>query len=93
MFECPDYSNHGRCANREKGTCSLPHVDRASTLRKAAERQAKNGSPDESDVSSHEDEDDLDHDLDLIDSEVDFPMGSEDESRELSQQKDFISFH
>lgn len=88
MFECPDYANHGRCANREKNACSLPHIDRAGTLRKAAERQAKNGSEDVSDLSSDDD------DENEVDSDVaeDIDMDDDDDSHELSQQQDFIGF-
>ncbi|KAK4506643.1 hypothetical protein PRZ48_000375 [Zasmidium cellare] len=83
---CPDYANHGRCANREKNACSLPHVDRAGTLRKAAERQAKTGSENESDVSSS-DEDENEGDSDVAE---DIEM--DDDSHQLSQQQDFIAF-
>jgi hypothetical protein len=31
LRECPDYTNDGRCRNRN---CALPHVDRASQMRK-----------------------------------------------------------
>jgi len=33
VSECPDYANTGKCSSK---TCRLPHVDRASQLRKIA---------------------------------------------------------
>ncbi|KXT09380.1 hypothetical protein AC579_6425 [Pseudocercospora musae] len=95
VFECPDYANNGHCANVEKGKCPLPHVDRAGMLRKAAQRQAKTSSPEESDVSSDEEEtaeaskDAMDSDSD---SSVDIMMGLGDGSHELSQQRDYVAF-
>ncbi|KAF2173015.1 hypothetical protein M409DRAFT_16965 [Zasmidium cellare ATCC 36951] len=86
VVECPDYANHGRCANREKNACNLPHIDRAGALRKAAERQAKTGSEDDSDVSSSDD------DKNEGDSDVAEDIDMDDDSHELSQQQDFIAF-
>ena len=88
VIECPDYANHGVCANRESGKCQLPHPDRASTMRKAAERQAKMAADDASDVSSEEE---LHGDVDYVDSETDIIMG-DDTSHELTQQQDFVGF-
>jgi hypothetical protein len=90
VFECPDYTNHGYCEAREKVHCPLPHVDRASTLRKAAKRQGQDGSGDASDVSSddHEQQDDPNDD----ESDVDIVMGSDNDHHGVSQQRDFIAF-
>ncbi|KAK4540818.1 hypothetical protein LTR36_008895 [Oleoguttula mirabilis] len=88
VIECPDYANHGVCANRESGKCQLPHPDRASILRKAAERQAKMAA--EEDLSSDEDEDDQGV-VDDVDSDIeDAVMGND--SHELTQQQDFVAF-
>ncbi|KXS95147.1 hypothetical protein AC578_5111 [Pseudocercospora eumusae] len=95
IFECPDYANNGHCANFEKGKCPLPHIDRAGILRKAAQRQAKTSSPEESDISSDEEEtaeaskDAMESDSD---SSVDIMMGLDDASHELSQQRDYVAF-
>ncbi|KAF7191219.1 Zinc finger CCCH domain-containing protein [Pseudocercospora fuligena] len=95
VFECPDYANSGHCANVGKGKCPLPHIDRAGILRKAAQRQAKTSSPEESDISSGEEEtaeaskDTMDSDSD---SSVDIMMGLDDGSHELSQQRDYVAF-
>ena len=71
----------------------MPHIDRAGNLRKAAARQAKNGSEDESDVSSDE-ETHNDIDMDDIDSDAaeDMMMGGVDHDHALSQQQDFVAF-
>lgn len=90
VVECPDYANHGRCANRESGKCQLPHPDRASTLRKAAHRQAKIGSDEQSDMSSDDDED-HDENMDDVDSDAeDLFMGSGDDTHALTQQQDYV---
>ena len=93
-IECADYANHGYCADRENGKCPLPHPDHASTLRKAAARQAKTGSENESDMSSDEEPEEDDHaGLDDIDSDEaeDVMMGGADDGS-LTQQHDFIAF-
>jgi len=87
VFECPEYANRGFCANRENGKCLLPHPDRASTLRKVAERQTKLASGGESDVSSDEDRDVMDIDSDVVEELT----GSDEDSHELTQQEDFIA--
>lgn len=95
VFECPDYANHGHCAKFAKGQCSLPHPDRASTLRKAAAKQAKTGSENESDMSSDEEDQENDPGFDDIDSDdaEDVIMGDDvDGSHELTQQQDFVAF-
>ncbi|EGP92129.1 uncharacterized protein MYCGRDRAFT_66788 [Zymoseptoria tritici IPO323] len=100
VFECPDYASTGHCANHEKGACALQHVDRAGALRKAARKQAKHGSEDESDISSDEDEGQgkkeangreatVDSDSDI---DTDIEMGSDEDSHVLAQQQDFVSF-
>lgn len=94
MIECPDYSNRGQCANREKGACALPHVDRAHALRKAAKRQGNTGSEDDSDLSSGEEEVPSDNDAvdDDSDGPEDFEMNIDGSGHELTQQQDFIAF-
>lgn len=88
VVECPDYANHGFCANRENGRCKLPHPDRAAVLRKAAEREAKiHASEDYSDLSSGGEEPE---DMEDVDSDVEIITG--EDTHELSQQHDFISF-
>jgi len=89
VFECPDYANRGFCANRENGKCLLPHPDRASTMRKAAERQAKLASGGESDVSSDEEQQDV---MDIDSDVAEELTGSDEDSHELTQQQDFVAF-
>lgn len=93
VVECPDYANHGVCTKHQNGSCSLPHPDRASTLRKIAARQAKIGSEGEVDVSSDEEQQDEDNSLDDIDSDEaeDVMMGGADDGS-LTQQHDYIAF-
>ncbi|KAI5369471.1 hypothetical protein Slin15195_G003470 [Septoria linicola] len=91
VFECPEYTNHGHCEARQKGLCMLPHVDRASTLRKAAKRQGNAGSEDDSDLSSDEEEQTNANEFD-DDSDLDINMGADDDSHELTQQQDYVSF-
>lgn len=88
VVECPDYANRGFCANRENGKCLLPHPDRASTMRKAAERQAKLASGGESDVSSDEEQFIIDVDSDVAEDLT----GSDEDRHELTQQQDFVAF-
>ncbi|KAK5127046.1 hypothetical protein LTR85_008405 [Meristemomyces frigidus] len=88
VIECPDYANHGICANRESGKCQLPHPDRASILRKAAERQAKMAADGDLEDLSSDDDDQVVED---VDSDVeDIIMGNE--SHKLTQQQDFVAF-
>ncbi|KAI7280470.1 hypothetical protein KC345_g4739 [Hortaea werneckii] len=87
VVECPDYANHGFCADRDNGLCYLPHPDRAAILRKAAERQAKiEASQDFSDLSS-DDNGEPDESED-VDSDVEIIVG--EDTHELSQQHDFV---
>jgi len=94
VFECPDYSNRGFCANRENGKCQLAHPDHASVLRKAAARQARTASENESDVSSDEEMQIDDHGVDDIDSDEaeEVMMADGDDDHALTQQRDFIAF-
>lgn len=93
VLECPDHANRGVCT---KQNCALPHVDRASVMRKAAQRQAKIGSEDESDLSS----DDGNSDGGASDGESEFDddnnddalMTGVDDSHALSQQQDYVAF-
>ncbi|KAM3419293.1 hypothetical protein BST61_g5230 [Cercospora zeina] len=92
VFECPDYTNHGHCEAREKGHCSLPHIDRASSLRKAAKRRGDSNSDDDSDLSSAEEdqsasEGDGDSDIDIT-----MENDDDDDSHALTQQQDYIGF-
>lgn len=89
VIECPDYANHGACANRESGKCQLPHPDRASILRKAAERQAKMAAKEPLDDLSSDDDDE--GAVEDVDSDIeDIVMGND--SHELTQQQDFVAF-
>ncbi|CAK1355028.1 Zinc finger CCCH domain-containing protein [Cercospora beticola] len=90
VFECPDYTNHGRCEAREKGLCSLPHIDRASSLRKAAKRRGDSHSDDDTDLSSAEEGQSASEGDE--DSDIDITMGNEDDSHELTQQRDYVRF-
>lgn len=88
--ECPDYANRGACTNDK---CQLPHVDRASALRKAAQRQAKIGSEGESDLSSDDGGSTQESEVDDVDADgKNTGMAEVDESHDLSQQRDYISF-
>lgn len=90
VFECPDYTNLGHCAAREKRACTLPHIDHANTLRKAAKRQGKQSSEDGSDVSSDEEEQATVAETDE-DSDIEITMGTDD-SHQLTQQQDYVGF-
>lgn len=91
MHECPDYANSGFCASRDNGKCSLPHPERASTLRKAVKRQSRTASDAESDLSDEDNKVDYMEDIDS-DAE-DFVMtGLSDDRHELSQQYNYVGF-
>ncbi|KAF2724967.1 hypothetical protein K431DRAFT_281444 [Polychaeton citri CBS 116435] len=104
VTECPDYANKGHCPAFSDGKCSLPHIDRASALRKAAKRLEKTGSEEESDLSSEADEEedddkednnDSDAEMEEVDSdgiEDDIFVAGTDDNRALTQQKDFVPF-
>ncbi|CRG91657.1 Zinc finger CCCH domain-containing protein C337,12 [Talaromyces islandicus] len=93
VYECPDYANTGSC---KKTKCTLPHVDRAGQIRKAAINKADKSASDEGDedVSSDEEEheeidsDDVDSDeLDSDDESVEMVEGGQGG---LSGQQDFV---
>jgi hypothetical protein len=88
--ECPDYANHGFCADQASGRCPLPHIQHACVLRKKAEREAKVATGEESDASSGDDDEGLiDGD---IDSDAEEFIITGDASHQVSQQADFIAF-
>lgn len=96
--ECPDYANTGSCRNAD---CRLPHVDSVANKRRAeatktAGRQGSPGANDSSDLSSDEEDyqeiDSDDVDSDDMDEEDVVMTGDGEQSHELSQQQDFISF-
>lgn len=78
VFECPDFSNTGRCKN--KG-CKLLHRERASVLR----NQANNTMEDVSSEDEAEDSDDVDSDA-----VAEFIEADSDDS-DLEDKMDFIS--
>ncbi|KAI9740529.1 MAG: hypothetical protein M1834_005110 [Cirrosporium novae-zelandiae] len=88
IFECPDYANKGSCPKQK---CRLPHVDRAGMMRKNATNSP--GSPkgdNEEDISSDDEYDEIDSDdIDSDDMENVMEV-DEPETREFSQQQDFI---
>ncbi|KAF2206700.1 hypothetical protein CERZMDRAFT_89095 [Cercospora zeae-maydis SCOH1-5] len=91
VFECPDYTNHGHCEARAKGHCLLPHIDRASSLRKAAKRRGDSNSDNDSDLSSAQEvqsgsEEDRDSDIDIT------MENDDDDGHALTQQRDYIGF-
>lgn len=89
VFECPDFSNTGRC--NSKG-CKLPHRERASVMRKAAEREASGGDEEMADLSSDDDDDSVGSD-DVDSDEVDeFIEREENGHLDFSQGKDYIKF-
>ncbi|WPG97981.1 CCCH zinc finger protein [Acrodontium crateriforme] len=97
VIECPNYANTGHCADRENGNCQLPHPDRASTLRKAAQRQARMNasSENDSDVSSGDENEQLEKDTDDVDSDdvdEELIMIQSTPAHELTQQQDFVAF-
>ena len=95
VFECPDYANAGYCAKAANGSCPLPHPDHAATLRKAAAKQAKMGSEDDSDVSSDEENEENALVVDDVDSDdvEDMTMSDvQNYNHDLTQQRDFIAF-
>ncbi|KAK5129139.1 hypothetical protein LTR08_003804 [Meristemomyces frigidus] len=77
---CKDFQKQGSCSRGDN--CDI-------TMRKAAERQAKMASDDASDISSEEE---LQGDVEDVDSDIDIIMG-DDTSHELTQQRDFVGFH
>lgn len=84
MFECPDFSNTGKC--KIKG-CKLVHRERASVLRKAGQREAEGEAEDVSSDSDSVASDDVDSD------EVEELFGEESPDQSaFTEQKDYISF-
>lgn len=71
----------------------MPHPERASALRKAAERQAKMDSLLESDLSSDEDNNN-NTDVEDVDSDEEgiLMTGEDEDSHALAQQQDFVGF-
>jgi hypothetical protein len=53
VFECPDYANKGECTDK---ACHLPHVERATQLRRLAGSSADVSSNDNSDIDDDADE-------------------------------------
>ena len=90
LRECPDYTNDGRCRIRN---CALPHVDRASQMRKRLANKTEDAMDVDDDQSSEEglydgiDSDDLDSDD--LDSPPEQVFGVN--TTELTEQ-DFIGF-
>lgn len=97
--ECPDYANTGACRNKD---CRLPHVDsvankrRAEANKSAARQDSPGGGNDSSDLSSDEEDyqeiDSDDVDSDDMDEEDVLMSGAGEQSHELTQQQDFVSF-
>ncbi|KAI5926123.1 hypothetical protein F4810DRAFT_655404 [Camillea tinctor] len=86
VFECPDFSNTGVC--KLKG-CKRPHIERASVLRKAGNRESPEGMEDLSsdDGQGAPDSDDIDSD------DVEEFIGQDNvDDLDFAEQKDFISF-
>ncbi|KAH0436160.1 hypothetical protein CcaCcLH18_04450 [Colletotrichum camelliae] len=81
VFECPDFSNTGKC--KTKG-CKLLHRERASVLRKRADDDETE------DLSSDEESADSDDvDSDEVEEFINDPVGDDSDFR---VQKDFIAF-
>jgi len=92
LRECPDYTNDGRCRTPN---CPLPHVDRASQMRRRlANKTDDSDSMDVDDLSSDEDLDYEIHTDDVDSDDVDEPpeeiWGAD--TGELSRQQDFVGF-
>ncbi|KAJ0357836.1 hypothetical protein COL154_009780 [Colletotrichum chrysophilum] len=81
VFECPDFSNTGKC--KTKG-CKLLHRERASVLRKRTDDNEME------DLSSDEESADSDDvDSDEVEEFINDPVGDDSDFR---VQKDFIAF-
>jgi hypothetical protein len=93
VFECPDYANTGHCAKAASGLCSLPHPDHAAAMRKAAAKQAKMDSDNDSDVSSEEDDEENMPAFEDVDSDdVEDMTDVQTYDHELTQQQDYVAF-
>lgn len=91
VHECPDFSNTGLC--NIKG-CKLLHRSKASIIRRNTARGDQQGEEGNSDLSSDEDQDELnsdDVDSDDLDEEY---FGQEDGENDPSipAQQDFVHF-
>ena len=89
VHECPDFSNTGTC--NTKG-CKLVHRHKASVIRRNASRGERPGKDDSSDLSSDEEQDEIDSDdvdSDDIDEEYFGPEESKKES-DIPMQEDFV---
>jgi len=84
VFECPDFSNTGKCSNSH---CKLPHVHNAANMRRQAEAKGE-----ESDISSDEDEQMFDSDdIDSDEAEEFFKAEDGDGETDFAEQKDFVA--
>lgn len=84
VFECPDFSNTGNCANEH---CKLPHVYNAANMRRQAEPKEE-----DSDISIDSDEQMLDsEDVDSDEAEEFFKAEDGDGDRDFAEQKDFVA--
>lgn len=93
VFECPDYANTGYCAKAASGRCLLPHPDHAAALRKAAARQARMDTDHDSDLSSDEENEENDLDMEDVDSDdVEDLTDVQNHGHELTQQQDYVAF-
>lgn len=84
VHECPDFSNTGKCTT--KG-CKLPHRHKASIMRITAEEE-------NSDVSSDEDDEEIDSDdVDSDDLDEEF-FGDDDGTTDsdVPMQRDYVQF-
>ena len=89
VFECPDFSNTGTC--KIKG-CKLPHREKASVLRKTAQRETEESS-EMVDLTSDDDDDESVASNDIDSDEVDEFVGQDEPgSVDFAEQKDFIKF-
>jgi hypothetical protein len=84
VHECPDFSNTGKCST--KG-CKLPHRHKASLMRITAEEEG-------SDISSDEDDEEIDSDdvdSDDLDEEF-FGDGGVATDSDIHLQRDYVQF-
>jgi hypothetical protein len=84
VHECPDFSNTGKCST--KG-CRLPHREKASVMRTNSA-----AAEDDSDISSDEDDEEIDSDdvdSDDLDGES---LGYDEGKPDLEMQQDFVQF-
>ena len=87
VFECPDFSNTGKCAT--KG-CKLLHREKASVLRKNANRGEASADDNSSDLSSDDDDEEIDSDdVDSDDLDEEF-LGDDHEPDVDAMQQDYV---